>query len=281
MDASTAILGVDFTSAPRKSKPITVAAGRIRGGTFELERIETLGSLEAFGELLQRPGPWIGGFDFPFGLPRDFIREQGWRGSWVAVTRKVAALTRDELRARCKAYCDARPAGQKFAHRATDLPAGSSPSMKWVNPPVVIMLHAAAPAMLAAGVHLPAHGVPGDATRIALEAYPGYLARLVTGDSYKSDTAAKQTAARRAARLRIFAAITGADSPAGLTAVVSPAWRRAIIDDASGDHLDALLCALQAACAARQPGFGLPAAIDPLEGWIAAVPSACGHTKCA
>lgn len=272
MAESATILGVDFTSSPRTSKPITVAIGTVRKNAFHLERIEALASQDAFRDLLNRPGPWVGGFDFPFGLPRDLIREQGWRGNWASITRKVASLTRDELRARCKAYCDARPVGQKFAHRATDFPAGSSPSMKWVNPPVVIMLHAGAPLLLESGVHLPAHQIAGDPNRVALEAYPGYLARLITRESYKSDKKAKQTAARRAARVRIFASITGADSPAGMRAVVSKALQQTILDDASGDHLDALLCALQSAHARNFQGFGLPSGIDPLEGWIAGVP---------
>jgi len=268
------VLGVDFTSSPRTSKPITVAIGTVRNHALHLERIDTLTSLDAFRNLLNQPGPWVGGFDFPFGLPRDFIREQGWRGNWASITRKVAALSRDELRSRCKAYCDARPVGQKFAHRATDFPAGSSPSMKWVNPPVVIMLHAGAPMLLESGVHLPAHQVTGDTNRVALEAYPGYLARLNTRESYKSDTKSKQTAARDAARLRIFASISSADSIAGLRAVVPKPLQKIIIDDASGDHLDALLCALQAARARNFPGYGLPSDIDPLEGWIAGVPGA-------
>lgn len=272
MDASATVFGVDFNSSPRSSKPITVAVGLVRKNAFHLDRIEALTSLDAFQALLQRPGPWVGGFDFPFGLPRDFIREQGWRGGWASITRQVAALTRDELRARCKAYCDARPVGQKFAHRATDLPAGSSPSMKWVNPPVVIMLHAGAPLLLKSGVHLPAHQVAGVPSRVALEAYPGYIARLITRESYKSDTKSKQTAARHAARERIFASIMGKESPAGLPAVVPEPLRHAILDDASGDHLDALLCALQVAQARNLSGFGLPCGIDPLEGWIAGIP---------
>jgi hypothetical protein len=274
VDESTTILGVDFTSSPRTSKPITVAVGAVRKNAFHLLRIEALTSLDAFSDLLQRPGPWVGGFDLPFGLPREFIREQAWRGNWTGVTRKVASLTRDELRARCKAYCDARPAGQKFAHRATDFPAGSSPSMKWVNPPVVIMLHAGAPLLLESGVHLPAHQIAGDPKRVALEAYPGFLARQITRESYKSDTAAKQTPMRREARLRIFASITSKNSPAGLPAVVPGSLRHAIIDDAGADQLDALLCALQAARVRNFPGFGLPSGIDPLEGWIAGVPGA-------
>ena len=63
-----------------------------------------------------------------------------------------AGLSRAEIRAQFAAFCNARPAGGKFAHRATDLPAGSSPSMKWVNPPVAFMLHAGVPRLLEAGV---------------------------------------------------------------------------------------------------------------------------------
>ena len=52
--------------------------------------------------------------------------------------------------------------------------------MKWVNPPVVLMLHAGAPRLLAANVTLPGlHR--GDPSRIALEAYPGMLARAGDG----------------------------------------------------------------------------------------------------
>jgi hypothetical protein len=45
------------------------------------------------------------------------------------------------------------------------------------------------------------------------------------------------------------------------------------VDDASGDALDAVLCLLQAAWAQIRwergdLSYGLPAALDPLEGWI-------------
>ena len=48
--------------------------------------------------------------------------------------------------------------------------------MKWVNPPVAYMLHAGVPLLLDAGVHLPGLHA-GDPARVALEAYPGLLAR--------------------------------------------------------------------------------------------------------
>jgi hypothetical protein len=45
-----------------------------------------------------------------------------------------------------------------------------------------------------------------------------------------------------------------------------------MLADGRGDLLDAVLCSLQAGHAAVQPQFGLPRNLDPLEGWIAAVP---------
>lgn len=160
--------------------------------------------------------------------------------------------------------------GGKFAHRATDKPAGSSPSMKWVNPPVAYMLHAGVPRLLAAGVHLPGlHD--GDTQRVALEGYPGLLARELLGQrSYKSDDKAKQTPDRLIARKDLITGLEHGQSRLGLRLKVSHAQRDALIDDASGDSLDAVLCLLQAAWAQQQgaPRYGLPAQMDPLEGWI-------------
>jgi hypothetical protein len=42
------IYGVDFTCAPRKAKPITVASGILRRSAFHLEEIEKLQTFEAF-----------------------------------------------------------------------------------------------------------------------------------------------------------------------------------------------------------------------------------------
>ena len=44
-----------------------------------------------------------------------------------------------------------------------------------------------------------------------------------------------------------------------------------LADDPSGDHLDAMLCAIQAAWTwtQRNNNYGLPDSLDPLEGWIA------------
>ena len=50
--------------------------------------------------------------------------------------------------------------------------------------------------------------------------------------------------------------------------MLTHAQRDALVDDARGDALDAVLCLMQAAWASLQPGWGLPSDVDPLEGWI-------------
>jgi hypothetical protein len=180
------------------------------------------------------------------------------------------ALDRADIRNTFAAFCDARPVGGKFAHRACDALSGASPSMKWVNPPVAYMLHAGVPLLRQAGVCLPAHAPnEGDASRVALEAYPGLLAREVLGArSYKSDDKAKQTPDRLIARKDLIEALEQGRTRLGLRLKLSAAQRDALVDDASGDSLDAVLCLLQAGWASTRPGWGLPAEVDALEGWI-------------
>jgi hypothetical protein len=269
-----AIHGVDFTSSPSRAKRITIASGAMRGDTFTLHRVEGFSDWPAFENWLRRPGPWVAGFDLPFSLPRELVETLGWPMEWHALMAHYGALSRTGIRTAFKSFCDARPAGAKFAHRACDLPAGSSPSMKWVNPPVAWMLHAGVPRLIAAGLHLPGLH-EGDRSRVALEAYPGYVARQIAGRaSYKSDDRARQTAARRDERRHIVTALEQ-QALDWLPRLVMPAVLRSeAIADASGDTLDAVLCALQAAFGAlrRDQGFGLPAGIDALEGWIVGVP---------
>ncbi len=262
------IFGIDFTSAPRRAKPIRVAAGRRHGAVVRLEGLAALDSLDAFSSWLARPGPWVGGFDLPFGLPRELVEQLGWPQDYAVLMAHYAALGRDEIRALFAAFCDARPAGAKFAHRACDGPAGASSSMKWVNPPVAWMLHAGLPRLIAAGVHLPGL-LAGDERRVALEAYPGLLARELIGRrSYKSDTRAAQTPERLIARKDIVDALEQGRTRLGLRLKLSHAQRDELVADGSGDCIDAVLAMLQAAWAVAQPRYGWPDGVDPLEGWI-------------
>ncbi len=235
-----------------------------------LSRLEKIDSLQAFGQWLQEPHEWVGGFDFPFGLPRELVEHLGWPTTWRECIAHYASLSRADIRTTFAAFCDARPVGGKFAHRAFDKRAGSSPSMKWVNPPVAYMLHAALPLLIDAGVDIPGLHA-GDERRVALEAYPGLLARELVGNrSYKSDDKAKQTPERLIARKDLITALEHGQTRLGLRLKLTHAQRDALVDDASGDSLDAVLCLVQAAWAQRQgaPRYGLPEALDPLEGWI-------------
>jgi hypothetical protein len=262
------LAGIDFTSRPTRRKPVTVALGRLDRGVVTLERVDLHERFEDLSAWLRTPGPWLAACDFPFGLPRELVLALGWPREWHALMRHYAALTREDIRNTFSAFCDARPVGSKFAHRSCDGPAGSSSSMKWVNPPVAYMLHAGVPLLLEAGVDLPGLHA-GDPSRVALEAYPGLLAReLIARRSYKSDDKAKQTPERFIARKDVVEALEQGRTRLGVRVRLSHAQRDALVADASGDRLDAVLCLVQAAWASTQPRWGMPAGADPLEGWI-------------
>lgn len=284
---SVQLIGCDFSSSPSKRKPIVLALGHAQAGRVQLAQLLRFDTLAGFANWLHLPHTWVGGFDLPFGLPRELVEALQWPTDWLPCMQHYAALSRAEIRDTFKAFCDARPVGGKFAHRATDTPAGSSPSMKWVNPPVAYMLHAGVPLLIDAGVsmpglHMPDHTLGGvghtthvsaRASRVALEAYPGLLARELIGNtSYKSDDKAKQTAERLIARKQLLQALEVGQTRLGLRLKLSHAQHDTLVDDASGDSLDAVLCMVQAAWAQTQyeagdPRYGLPVC-DPLEGWI-------------
>ncbi len=268
---SPLLIGVDFTSRPTSRKPIVAAVGRIERDRLILDALHRFASNQGFVTWLDSQPAWIGGFDLPFGLPRELVRHLGWPTDWARCMDHYAALDRPAIRATFAAFCAARPAGSKFAHRACDRPAGSSPSMKWINPPVAYMLHAGVPMLRSVGAWLPAHQPPPaeDPRRVALEAYPGLLARALVGArSYKSDDPARRTPERQRAREQIVEALADGRTPLGIAMQADAGQRDAIAGDPSGDALDAVLCLMQAAWAAGQPGFGLPRGVDPLEGWI-------------
>jgi hypothetical protein len=218
-------------------------------------------------------------------LPRELVQTLGWPLDWADCLDHYSSLSREEIRALFAAFCNARPVGGKFAHRATDIPAGSSPSMKWVNPPVAYMLHAGVPLLLKAGVILvglhPGHQDESSdsnrSVRKAVEGYPGLLAReILNSRSYKSDDKAKQTPDRLIARKDLITALEHGQTRLNLRLKLTHAQRDVLVDDASGDSLDAVLCMVQAAwartrCEQGDHLYGLPAHMDTLEGWIVTV----------
>lgn len=271
------LFGVDFTSAPRRAKPIQVAHGLIRGSTLRVCRVESLVEWSAFEAFLSRPGPWVGAFDFPFGLPRPLIQRLGWPDDWRQLVALVATLGRRDFAQILDEARQARPVGDRYLYRAGDRAAGAASPMKLVNPPVGLMFFEGAARLARAGLCiLPC--APSKDSRIAVEGYPGMIARALGIRSYKRDGPEGRTTARRAERGRLLERLPHwIASGSGLRLDLPDYVVEACIDDGCGDAADAVVLLAQAAQAARalgrnEPLAGIPAEVDPLEGWIIGTP---------
>jgi len=275
------IHGVDFTSRPGRRKPIAIAVAMLRGRRLAVEAIEALDAFAAFEAWLQTPGPWVGGFDFPFGLPRRFVERASPARNWEQLVAWSAALGREGFCAAAHPAFSAARGRPQDKHRAVDALARSHSPLKTmdlerrqaINPPVGLMFFEGAPRLAAAGVHVPGLRENGD-RRVAVEAYPGFVAARLGQRRYKNDK--PDSAAQRRAARQVMLLQLAAGEPLGIELLLPPELSRRAIDDSSGDALDAVLCAVQAAwCALRaDDGYGLPPDIDPFEGWIAGVPGA-------
>lgn len=267
-NVSQTVLGIDFTSAPTARKPITCARAVFDGETLRFGELLHWHDFAGFEAALEVPGPWIAGMDFPFGQARRFIETIGWPESWAGYVGTVATLDRAGFRQALEDYKRERAAGDKHHKRRCDVVAHSQSPQTLYGTPVGLMFFEGTPRLLQAGVHLPCNH-DGDSSRIALEAYPGIVARQLIGQrSYKSDTTSKRTTGQRSARMEILGALTGARGAEiyGFS-VEAP---DELAKDPGGDDLDAFLCAVQAAWGwgRRSHGFGAPPDVDRLEGWI-------------
>lgn len=276
MTPSPPLWGVDFSSSPSRRKPITVARGRREGAAVRLLGLDLLPALADFERLLAEPGPWFGAFDFPFGLPRAFVEAQSLGGSTDEVIAALRARcpTRMAFRALVDAWGNGRAAGQRLPHRATDTahPATSSSPLQTRYVPVGFMYYEGLSRLVAAGVTLP--GLRrGDPARVAVEGYPGRLAFALIGRrSYKN----LDDGDRLVARKDLLDALEQGRGGLGLRLRLTHAQRDRVAADVGGDLVDAVLCLMQAAWAEMQPGHGVPADVDAVEGWIVGPPALAG-----
>ena len=264
------LAGIDFSCNPSRRKPITVATGRRVGDTLQLDDVAELPTLAGFDAWLRTPGPWLGAFDFPFGLPRTFVAANALGTTCAEVSAGVRARcpTRMAWRALIDAWGNTRPAGQRLLHRHTDRASvvGSTSPLQTRYVPVGLMYYEGVARLLASGCTLPGlHD--GDPARIALEGYPRRLAhRIIARRSYKNGVDEE----RRSAREAIVSALEGDAARLGFRLGCAAGMRASLLDDISGDRLDAVMCLVQAVVASCRPGYGMPNDVDPVEGWICA-----------
>lgn len=262
------VLGIDFTSVPSNSKRITCFHGALEGNELVQQDLWGWPSFDEFENALAQPGPWIAGIDFPFGQSRRFVEKAGWPMEWSAYVAQARKLERTGFCDFLNEYKEHRPAGDKEHRRATDKLARSISPQKLRGVPVGLMFFEGAPRLLKSDVTIP-FLKRGDPSKIVVEAYPSVLARALIGRrSYKSDAKLKQTNKREAARRELLEMIRGGALEESYGLKIKA--KRTLADDPTGDQLDALLCAMQAAWSwlQRDSNYGAPAEVDALEGWI-------------
>jgi len=173
-------------------------------------------------------------------------------------------------------YSATRSTGDKLHLRATDAQAGARSPMMLHRVPVGKMFFQGATRLLASNVSvLPCR--PTRDSSIVVEGYPALVARRWIGKrSYKSDDRNKQTSDKLIARQCIVCGLNSSEllDAYGFAIELSAEMADICVEDPAGDHLDALLCAIQAAWAysQREHGYGIPAECNKDEGWIVTVP---------
>ena len=112
------VYGLDFTSSPSRSKPLTLADCDLEGRSLRLKDLRPLvgtkkDPFKPVEEWLETPGPWIAGIDFPFGQPRKLILDLTWPMTWEGYVSHVATLGKKGFEATLRTYKAAKPSGSE------------------------------------------------------------------------------------------------------------------------------------------------------------------------
>ncbi|GAB5517606.1 MAG: hypothetical protein Rhob2KO_53310 [Rhodopirellula baltica] len=311
------IFGLDFTSNPskasnssRRAKKLTLAKCVLDGEVLIVEELVELngptdGDFSGFETWLQSEGrwasesEWVGGIDFPFGMPVEAVERFDWLkqsagATWEAYVSAIVdnAADIDAFRRILEAWKKPSKSGKQervFLLRRTDTLsslAGARPSSPMkvhhqCNPAVGRMFFHGANRLRTSGVCV----APlrwNDCPRVVVEAYPRLVAdKFVLGEKYKEQGDSSVT------RNTILTGLADSN-PYGITVrFANPADRRACVDDELGDQIDSVLAAVQAGwshvmeqseCGSepRAQRYGIPVFSVPcmnnivsLEGWIA------------
>mgnify|MGYP002780943005 FL=1 len=265
------IIGVDFTSRPRKTKPIVCAVCELKGERLELQEMKVLESFTVFDDFLNIKGEWLCGIDAPFSQPRKLIEDLNLPLSWSGYVKAFAEMGQEGFVECLNAYRENQPSGQKEHLREVDKRAKAISPMKLYGVPVGKMFFELAPRLLGTSLNIPILRPTPD-TRTVVEVYSSLVARSLIGRrSYKSDVKEQQTRARAEARadlVRMLGSSKLQDSY-GITLTLTQKQRVSLANDTKGDVLDACLAAIQTAWVHHRENFGIPENVDRLEGWLA------------
>lgn len=264
------IYGIDFTSAPKRGKPIVCADAWIEANILHIEQFHRFIEFSAFMDFLTRSPVWIAGVDFPLGQSRKLIEDLLWGKTWAEYVQIVGQMSKSEFVETLNQYRQGRAVGDREHLRQTDKLAGAISPMKVYGVPVGKMFFEGAPRMLAAGFSiLPCHLTTDP--RIVIEIYPAIMAREFIGkQSYKADEKRKQTLEMQFLRQAMINRLQTSQfqEQYGFDLDISVPLAMECIEDPSGDTIDALFAAIQTTWAFQQPNCGVPATCDRLEGWI-------------
>lgn len=265
------VYGVDFTSAPGPGRPIAVAECALSGERLAVRDLLRLRSFEQLERGLERPGPWIAGFDFPFGQARTLVRDLEWPEGWEGYVAGVAEVSRQALGDLLDLYKAARTPGDKERYRVTDRAARAQPPTKTRNPPLAFMFQEGAPRLLRSPLHVVPCRPTGD-DRVAVEAYPALVVRHLVGPRRSYKGSGRDTQHRHDARRDVVRTLRSERlrQRYGLDVELGHFLADGLVRDPRGDLLDAVLAAVQAAWAwqRRDERFGVPEGADRREGWI-------------
>lgn len=231
------VVGVDFTAAPSRRKPIVVARGVLAGDRVRNVELIPLHNAADFKLFLQGRGYDRLGIDAPFSLPQEFLNTlhlSEWRESieWVAKLDKQAYF--DALRS----FVAARPVGNKEPKRACDALLNAASPLKLYNPGVGWMHFALVKHLQGLEESVIPFTSSSDQPAI-LEVYPRVFAKNRIGRlSYKNDPV--RDIDRSSRRVQLIGALRDFLD-------LSQDQEVQAENDSNGDALDALIALAQVA----------------------------------
>jgi hypothetical protein len=277
------IYGLDFTSAPGRGKPLAISRCWLEQKELVLESLEAFASYDPLIDLLRSPGPWAMGCDFPFSQSArllqeapEHIRDLRWPVAWEEYLTAISGLTQAEFKTLMKT-CPPDARGVRERKRVAGHAANACSPQHVDFPPVGLMFHQGARLLLECPCEVVPQRPNGDSRKL-FEVYPGVFAERFCGDKGYKDGKRDLVLARAAKRERMIGLMLGEGlrETYGFAVKMDDLHVRHMVEDAKGDFLDSLICAVQAAWAwsRHHENYGLPGPdeVDPdvlaFEGWI-------------